>query len=82
MRTDVPRIAVRRGERVRFRLGFEVRETLLSVGKLRGLHLPRAATRTLTWRVSGTGLVGLLAYASRGGNACCVARFRRATGRG
>lgn len=75
-RTDVPRIRVSRRERVRFHLGFEAREILLSVGKRRVLHLRRAATDTLTWRVSGTGLVGLLAYPRRGGDAGYVARFR------
>lgn len=76
MRSDIPRIRVRPGERVRFHLGFQAREILLSAGARRVLRVRRAATDTLTWRVSRTGLVGLLAYAIRGGSASYVARFR------
>lgn len=76
MRTDVPRIRVEQGERVRLHLGFEAREVLLSMGGKRKLYLRRTATRTIAWRVSGIGLIGLLAYARGGGSASYVARFR------
>lgn len=76
MRSDVPRIGVERGERVRFHLGFAAREIVLSVGRQRVLRVARAAAATVTWRATRTGFVGLLAYARGGGSASYVARFR------
>jgi hypothetical protein len=73
----VPRIVVRRGEVVRFHLGFQPRHVTLAVGPARSIR-PEPA-RTLSWRVDRGGVVSLLAYSARGeapaGSVGYVARF-------
>jgi hypothetical protein len=71
MRRDLPRIAVRPGERVVFHLGFTPRSLSLRVGR-RSYPLPASAAPS--WRVRGGGLVVLQAFGRRG-DAGYVARF-------
>ncbi len=73
MREDLPRIAVRRGQTVRFELGFEPTSLTLQVG-VRSYELtPR---QRATWRVRGKGGVLVLFATAEGGDASYVARLR------
>jgi len=71
-----PVVRVRRGERVRFELGFAPRSVSLSVG--RGATQKLEAARHLTWRATRSGPLALFATAKNGDAsyvACIV--FRR-----
>jgi len=70
-RTDLPRIVVRRGERVVFRLGFTPRSLSLRVGR-RSYPLPASAAAS--WRARAGGVLALRAFGGRG-DASYVARF-------
>jgi len=63
MRPELPRIALRRGETVRFHLAFRPTSLRLLVGN-RAFKL--AARRVVAWRVSGGGLAVLEARAAQG----------------
>ena len=62
--SPVSRIVVRRGEVVRFHLGFEPRRVTLAVGPARGVRLQPA--RTMSWQVDRGGVVSRQVYAARG----------------
>lgn len=72
MRDDLPRVVVRRGEVVRFHLGFEPRSLSVRVGSR--LFRLRPA-RTSSWRAVSGGLLLLEAEHARG-DASYVARVR------
>jgi hypothetical protein len=72
MRRDLPRIAVRRGEVIRFHLGFAPRSLSLRVGTR--TYTLRAG-RTAAWRVRGRGGVLLLQAFGGKGDAGYVARL-------
>jgi hypothetical protein len=74
---SAPVVRVRRGERVRFELGFAPRSVSLSVG--RGATHKLAATRHPTWRATQSGPLALFADAKANGDAGYVACivFRR-----
>lgn len=74
---ELPPVVAQEGEVVRFHLGFRPRSVWLSVGRGDARRLEPG--RTVTWRVSGAGVLSLLAYAARGapgGSAGYVAVFR------
>jgi hypothetical protein len=76
-RGDLPPVIVRKGEVVRFHLGFRPRRVLLAVGRSGGVRLVPA--RTIRWRIERAGRVSLLAYSARegpGGSAGYFAVFR------
>jgi hypothetical protein len=74
MRDDVPRISLRRGQVVRFHLGFTPAEVSATVGKKTYRLHPR---QVAAWRVRGKGGTLLLAArAESGGDASYVARIR------
>jgi hypothetical protein len=72
MRRDLPRIAVRRGEVIRFHLGFAPRSLSLRAG---GRAYPLRAARTAAWRVKGRGGVIVLQAFGPRGDASYVARL-------
>jgi hypothetical protein len=73
-----PTIFVRRGERVRFELGFTPRSVSVSVGRDGAAH-ELAPTRRPTWRASRAGPLSLFVDAKTNGDATYVACivFRR-----
>lgn len=76
-RTELPPVVVRKGEVVRFHLGFRPRRVMLGVGRGGSVRLEPA--RTVSWRVERAGVVSLLAYSARGepgGSAGYFAVFR------
>jgi hypothetical protein len=74
MRGDLPAVAVRRGQVVRFRLGFAPKSLSLQVGD-RSYELK--PTRNAAWRVRGKGgVLVLFAAARKGGDASYAARLR------
>jgi hypothetical protein len=70
-------VRVRRGERIRFELGFTPRSVSLSVGN--GPSLDLATTRHPTWRANRSGPLSLFVDAKANGDASYVACivFRR-----
>ena len=66
---DLPPVVVRKGEVVRFHLGFRPRRVELAVGRRADLRLRLEPARTVSWRVERAGVVSLLAYSARGGSA-------------
>jgi hypothetical protein len=74
---SAPVVRLRRGERVRFELGFAPRSVSLSMGH--GATQELAATRRPTWRATQTGPLVLFADAKTNGDASYVAciLFRR-----
>jgi hypothetical protein len=73
MRTDLPRITVRRGQLVRFRLGFRPTTLNLQVGD-RTYELE--ARTNAAWRVRGKGGVLVLFATAEGGDASYAAKLR------
>jgi len=74
---SIPTIPVRRGELLRFNLGFRPKLVSLEIGTSHARAL--AATRTPTWRATRAGVLLLFADAGRSGDvsyAGCVV-FRR-----
>jgi hypothetical protein len=63
-RGELPPVVVRRGEVVRFHLGFRPRRVSLSMS--RGAPRRLEPARTMSWRVERGGFVSLLAYTARG----------------
>ena len=74
---SAPVLRVRRGERVRFELGFAPRSVSLSIGS--GATHKLVATRRPTWRATQAGPMALFADAKTNGDASYVACivFRR-----
>jgi hypothetical protein len=72
----LPPVLVRKGDVVRFHLGFRARRVLLSVGRRDAVRLRPG--RTTSWRVEQGGVVSLYAYAARGGSAGYFAVFKQA----
>jgi len=72
MRPELPRITLRRGETVRFHVGFAPRSLTLGVG---GKTFKLAARRVSSWRAVRGGLATLHARAASG-SASYVARLR------
>ncbi|WP_147281348.1 hypothetical protein [Gaiella occulta] len=70
-RSDVPRLAVRPGEQVRFHFGFRPRQTLLRRQSRTFVLTP---ARTTGWRVATLGLV-TITVRSRSGTASYIARL-------
>jgi hypothetical protein len=66
-----PVVRVRRGERVRFELGFTPRSFSLSIGN--GLSQDLATTRRPTWRADRSGPLSLFVDAKANGDASYVA---------
>jgi hypothetical protein len=66
-----PVVRVRRGERLRFELGFTPTSVSLSVGNGRSRDLP--STRHPTWRATRSGPLILFATSKRNGDASYVA---------
>jgi hypothetical protein len=74
IRPDGPLVGLRRGEVIRFRLGFQPAEVLLTVGR-KTYSVP--AWRTIPWRVRGaSGSAALFATRPGGGDASYFATFR------
>jgi hypothetical protein len=73
MRTDLPKIAVKRGQVVRFELGFAPKTLSLQVGTRTYRLKPR---QSAAWRVKGKGGVLVLFATAEGGDASYVAKLR------
>jgi hypothetical protein len=73
MRDDLPTIAVRRGQVVRFRLGFIPTSLSLQVG---GRSYELKPKQNAAWRVRGKGGVLVLFATAEGGDASYVAKLR------
>ena len=73
MRSELPSLRLRRGELVRFHLGFTPTEVSIQVGK-RSFSL--AATADPTWRVRGKGKFATLSVQAEGGSASYVTQIR------
>jgi hypothetical protein len=73
MRPELPVLKLRRGEVVRFHLGFTPTKLSVQIGK-RSFRL--AATEAPTWRVRGKGTVVILSAEAESGSASYVARVR------